>query len=265
MRPLWKGFITFGLVSVPIKLYTAAQSKSISFTLTHRGCGHPVQYRKFCEVCEKEITQDDILKSFEFAPGQFVGFTEEELREIPRLRAKQIEISDFVDLEEIDPVYFKKSYYLAPGEGGEKPYALLLKAMLDSNRAAIARIVLSTKENIAAIRVYEKNTLSLSTIYYPDEIKQPETLDLSPDRVTEKELSMAKLLIDSLTSPFEPKKYHDNFRETLKGYIQRKIADEKFEAPPEPVKDNLIDLTETLRLSLEKIRGEKAEPAKTGS
>lgn len=273
MRPFWKGFIAFGLVSIPIKLFPSTESKNISFSLLHKDDGSPIRYRKYCDHCEKEIAQEQIVKGYEIEKGKYVTFSDEELESIAKSRGKQIEITDFVDLKEVDPIYFQKSYYLAPDQGGEKPYSLLLKALSETNRIAIAKIVLRTKENIAMLRVYQDNTLALSTVYFPDEIRNPALLEIPSDvNINDTELSMAKMLIDNLTSPFSPEKYHDTYREKLNEIIEKKILNEKIEYLPEKAAGNVIDLTEALKLSLEKLTGEnnskaipKKKSAKTAS
>lgn len=259
MRPIWKGFIAFGLVSIPVKLYPATESKSISFSLIHKNCGGTIHYKKFCALCEQEVPPEEMVKGYEFSRGQFVTFSEEEIEALPRLKGRQIEILDFVNLAEVDPIFLQKSYYLTPAEGGEKPYFLLLKALLDSKKIALARIVLRTKENIALLRVYQSKLLTASTIFYPDEIRSIEGLDLPQEvEVAEKELALAKMLIDSLTTPFNPDKYHDTYRETLKTLIEKKIQHETIVIPEEKVPAKVIDLTEALKLSIEKITGEKS-------
>ena len=260
MRPFWKGFISFGLVSIPVKLFPATETKSIGFSLLHKEDGAPIKYKKFCEHCNEEIGQSEIVKGYEFSKGQYVTFSEDELESISELKGRQIEITDFVDLKEVDPIYFQKSYYLAPGEGGEKPYMLLLTALKETNRIAIAKISLRTKESISMLRVYEDNTLALSTVFYPDEIRKTSLLEI-PDNISvnETELSMAKMLIDNLTHPFQPEKYKDEYREKLNEIIQKKIINEKIEYRPEAPPANVIDLTEALKLSLEKITGENPD------
>ncbi|GAV24909.1 Ku protein [Carboxydothermus islandicus] len=258
MRPIWKGFIAFGLVSIPVKLYPATESKSITFSLIHQNCGGPIHYKKYCNTCNREVSPEEIIKGYEFSRGQFVTFTEEELEALPKLKGRKIEILDFVNLAEVDPIYLQKSYYLTPSEGGEKPYALLMQALKDSKKIAIAKMVLRTKENIAMVRVFKEKVLTVSTIFYPDEIRKFEIMEI-PEAipVEERELSLAKMLIDSLTTPFNPEKYKDTYREALMEVIEKKIQHEAIVIPEEKVPAKVIDLTEALRLSLEKITGEK--------
>jgi DNA end-binding protein Ku len=258
VRPLWKGFITFGLVSIPVRLYPATETKGISFSLLHRRCGTPVHYHKYCDYCKEDLKSEEIVKGFEFSKGRYVTFTAEEMDELPKMAGREIAITDFVDLAEVDPIYYQKTYYLAPAEGGDRAYNLLLAAMAESGRVAVAKVVLRTKENIAALRVYKDNTLAMSTIFFPEEIRSTAGLGLpeaaQPDP---REIKMAHSLIDSLTAAFEPGKYQDTYRQMLNEVIEKKITNQKIEVPPERPRAEVIDLTEALRLSLEKITGEK--------
>lgn len=265
MRPLWKGFISFGLVSIPVKLFPATESKNISFSMLHKDCASPIHYRKYCEHCDKTVPPEEIIKGYEFSKDKYVTFTDEEMEEISADGNRQIEITDFVNLDEVDPIYFHKSYYIAPGDGGEKPYALLLSALKASNRIAVAKLVLRTKENIAMLRVYHDDTIALSTVYFPNEIRNTNLLEIAPDvQVKDVELDMAKMLIDNLTHPFDPEKYKDEYRETLNEVIEKKILNEKVEySPDKKAPSNIIDLTEALKQSLEKLT--KDEPKKEKS
>ena len=222
MHTVWKGAISFGLVHVPVKMFSATEDKDISLRMLHSVCGSPIAYVRECPVCDKRVEWDEIIKGYEYEKGRFVTFDKEELDEIAGEKSKTIRILDFVALEEIDPIYFQKTYYLSPDQAGGGAYTLLMEAMKESGKIGIANISIRSKSSLAAIRVLE-GCLAMETIYYPDEIRPIEQVPGLPGAVqlNDKELTMAKLLIEQLTAPFEPEKYTDEYRSAMHDLIQR--------------------------------------------
>lgn len=258
MRNIWKGAISFGLVTIPIKLYTATESKDIRFNFLHKECKTPIKYEKVCPVCQKELGPEDLVRGYEYEKGRYIVIAEEDLEKLPLATLKTIEILDFVRLEEIDPIYYVKSYYLAPGELGAKPYRLLYEAMKKTGRIAVARVVLRQKESLAVLRVYN-NVLVMETIFYPDEIRATE---LIPELKTEvsihdNEMKMAIQLIENLTSHFRPDKYKSEYREALMELIQAKIRGEEIAVPSRQEESKVVDLVEALRASIEAAQKDK--------
>lgn len=260
MRNIWKGAISFGLVNIPIKLYTATEPKDVKFNFLHRQCKSPIKYEKICSVCNVEVKTEDLVRGYEYEKGRYVIIEEEDLEKIPLSTLKTIEILDFVSLQEVDPIYFVKSYYIAPGDLGARPYRLLYEAMKQTGRIAIARVVLRQKESLALLRVYA-NCLVLETIFYPDEIRNPALIpELQGEvNVHENELKMAISLIENLTAEFRPEKYTNQYRQALMELIEAKIVGEEVAVPAQPEAAKVIDLMEALKASIEATRKEKKE------
>lgn len=257
MRSMWKGAISFGLVSIPIKLYAATEDNSIHFRQLHKDCKSPIKYEKICPVCNKEVPDEEIVRGYEYEPGKFVIIDEEDLERIPKSTVKTIDIIDFTDLSQIDPIYFDKTYYITPDEIGAKPYVLLRDSMKKLNRVAVARVVIRSKQDLACIRVYNDNYMVLETMHFPDEIRS--TNELPPIRnvdLHENEVKMAIKLVDTLTSDFSPEKYDDNYRKALIEIIESKIQDRKIEIPESPKEENVLDLVSALKASIESVKGE---------
>lgn len=260
MRTLWKGAISFGLVNVPIKMYTATEKKELKFNYLHEKCGTPIKYQRHCPTCDVEVSQTEIVRGYEYQKGQYVVLRDEDFEGIPDERSKTIDIMDFVDLTEIDPIYFEKSYYLEPSPGGEKAYALLKKAMQDTSKIAVAKVAIRSKESLVVLRVYQ-NVLAMATIFYPDEIRATTGLTgvESEPKLHENEIQMATSLIQNLSSHFDPSKYTNNYRQALMGIIQTKIAGGHVAQAPERETGKIIDLMEALRASI--AATEKEQPA----
>lgn len=258
MHTMWKGSISFGLVHIPIKLFAATEDKDIKMRYLHKECHTPIKYEKICPACKKEIQTEDIVKGYEYEAGKFVILDKEELDEVANNKNKNIEIIDFVKLEEIDPIYFNRSYYIGPNENGEKAYMLLKQAMNDSGKIGLAKITLRAKEHLAVVRVYERG-LVLETIFYPDEVRNVEHVPgiLEQIELNEKELDMAKQLIEQLTTPFEPEKYTDDYRTALTDLIQSKISGEDIKIAKEVPQTNVVHLMEALQASIEKTKPQK--------
>ena len=262
---MWKGTISFGLVNIPVKLHSATENKDVKLRQLHKECQSPIKYEKVCPVCEREIKNDEIVKAYEYAKNKFVTLTDEELEEIQEKNTdKAVEIMDFVQLEEIDPIYFEKSYYLSPNEGGSKAYSLLRRSLQETGKIGVAKMVIRSKEQLAAIRVYE-NTLVVETIHYPDEVRNVQDVPNVPEEaeMSDKELDTAKLLIDQLSSEFDPEKYKDNYRTALLDLIEEKKNNEQTTTAKEkPVPNNVTNLMEALEASLNRAKKDKPQGEK---
>ncbi len=260
MRSMWKGAISFGLVHIPIKLYSATEKKDIKFNLLHEKCKSPIQYRKFCPVCNAEVPLNEIVKGYEYEEGKYVIMKEDELEGTGE-KSKAIGIVNFVDLSDIDPVYFDKSYYLAPTEGGQKAFELLRRSLEKTDKVAIAKITIRTKDSLAAIRAY-KNNILLETMFYPDEIRSTNELSELKYNVTlhDNELKMAESLINSLSEEFVPANMKNEYRIAIEERIEKKIAGAEISVPP-GVENKVVDLMEALKASI-KAAKEKTDTAK---
>jgi DNA end-binding protein Ku len=260
-RAIWSGSISFGLLNVPVKLYSAVSKQTVRFKELTKD-GSRVRHKRVSEDSGKEIAYDDIVKGYEFAPDQYVTLTRDELAELDPKKTRAIEIQDFVDLDEIDPIYFEHPYYLGPDKGAEKAYALLVAAMTESHKVAIARFVLRNKENLAAIRPMG-DVLTMATMRFADEVTDPKELrdDLfeeKPGKPEKRELDMATQLIDSLSGDFDPTKYRDEYREELLELLEQKASGKEIVSTPteEPEPTKAPDLMAALEESLAAVRGE---------
>lgn len=264
MHTMWKGTISFGLVNIPIKMFTATEDKNIKFRYLHKECNTPIKYKKKCETCNREINEDEIVKGYEYRPGQFIILNDEDFETIQsEINNKSIDILDFVNLPEIDPIYFDKSYYLSPQDSLGKAYNLLRTAMYNSDKIAIAKITIRNKEKLAAIRVYD-DVLVLETIFYPDEVRatslipgMPTNLDVDP-----KELRIAMQLIDNLSTSFDASKYTDTYRNALQELIDKKATGQEIEVAPQTSENNILDLMEALQASLKETKGKNVATRK---
>ena len=256
IRPLWKGAVSFGLVYVPVKLYTATDSKKIKFNYLHEECKTPVQYKRYCPYCQREVPIEEIVRGYEHEKGKYVVIEEGDFEKIDASAGgRAIEIIDFVDLEEIDPLYYEKAYYLAPGDGGAKVYELLKRAMREAGKVAVARVLIRSRESLAALRV-SGEALVMSTMYYQDEIRNAEAIPEMNYQVGlhENEVKMAVNLINSLSSEFRPEKYTDKYREGLMELIQAKIAGKAVHTVPGKEAGKVVDLMEALKASIDMAR-----------
>ncbi len=259
-RPISAGMISFGLVSIPVRLFTATSPKSISFHLLHSKDHSRIQQKIYCPVDEKLIERDELVRGFEIEKGRYVTFTDEELKALEAQGDHAIDISEFIPLAEVDPIYFENGYYLGCESGSAKAYRLLSEAMEQSARVALATYTMRGKEHLVLIRPYARG-LMLHTMYYADEIRSVEDVDRGLNAEAKPaELDLAKRLIDDLTQKkFDPSKYHDNYRERVLEAAHRKLeGQEVTEAPAEERKGKVIDLMSALKASLEK-RGMTAE------
>jgi DNA end-binding protein Ku len=261
-RAIWSGSISFGLLNVPVKLYSAVSSQTIRFRELRESDGSRIRHKRVAEEDGEEVPYDDIVKGYEVSADQYVVLTRDELAELDPKKTRAIEIQDFVDLDEVDPIYFNQPYYLGPDKGAEKAYALLVQAMEESRKAAIARFVLRNKEHLAAIRASD-GVLTMATMRFADEIVPPENVDgvVTEEEVavSDREVEMAKRLIDSLSSDFKPESYRDEYREELLDLIERKAKGERVVAAPteEPQPTKAPDLMAALEESLAAVRGEE--------
>ncbi|NHN31958.1 non-homologous end joining protein Ku [Paenibacillus agricola] len=252
MHTVWKGAISFGLVHVPVKMFSATEDKDISMRYIHKDCSTPLNFVRKCLTCEREVEWEEISRGYEYEPGAFVLFEKDELEKLNGEVNKEIKILDFVQLTDIDPIYFQKTYYLAPNETGANAYNLLLEAMKQTGKIGIAKVSIRSKSSLAAIRVID-NCIAMETIFYPDEIRSVEQVPNLPEQsnVNDKELQMAKMLIDQLTTPFTPESYKDDYRSSLLQAIEQKVNGREISVAPEPHRTNVIDLMSALQASLE--------------
>jgi DNA end-binding protein Ku len=264
-RSTWSGYVTFGLVSIPVGLYTATSDQTIHFNQFHKGTSHRVRYKKVDEVTGEELDSDDIVNGFPIGDGEYVVVTREELKESAPGKSETIEIVDFVDLDEIDPKFFRQTYYLAPrGKGSDRAYSLLLEAMRETNKVGIGTVVLREKEHLVAARP-GPDVLILETMYFDDEIRDASELisDL-PDGAgaNAREMGMAKQLIEAMSVKWEPDRYHDTYRERVNQLIESKRAGKAVVFQSEAPKSNIVDLMSALKESVERSRsGREAAPS----
>jgi DNA end-binding protein Ku len=263
---IWTGTIGFGLVTVPVRLVTATRSKDVRFHQLDEGTGSRIRYRRIAEATGDEVPNEQIVKGYEVSPGQYVLVEPEELDAIAPKASRTIEIEDFVDLAQIDPIFFENPYYLVPDKGAAKPYRLLLEAMTELQKVAIGRLVMRGKEHLVAVRPLD-GLLCVETMRYADEVVPEERVEGLPEadvEPTKRELDMARQLVEALSGDFEPDKYHDEYREQLMELIEKKAAGEEIVAEPlveEPAK--VVDLMAALEASLARA-GRGGEAASAG-
>lgn len=262
---MWTGYLAFGLVNVPVGLYSATEDQTVHFNQLHKGTSHRVRYKKVDEVTGEELRTEDIVSGFPVGDGEYIVVTREEMKEAAPGRSDTIEISDFVDLDYIDPLYFRQTYYLGPrGKGGDRAYALLRQAMRKSNRVGIATLVLRDKEHLVAVRPGEQ-VLMLETMYFADEIRDPaEQLERLPEDVDpdSRELAVAQQLIESLSAEWSPGSYRNTYRERLEQLIEKKREGRAVVFEQERPKSNVVDLMAALQASVERAsKASNAAPA----
>ncbi len=269
-RSIWTGAISFGLVSVPVKLYSAVNRKTVRFHQLNGPTGVRIAQKRVDPSTGEEVPYEDIVKGYELSPDRYVIIEPGELESLDPVRTRTIEIEDFVELDQIDPIFYDHPYYLAPGPGGAKPYRLLLEAMRDTNKVGIARVVIRSKEQLVAVRPMG-DVLGMATMLFADEVVGADSLDELPDgdevKTTKRELDIAKQLVQSLADDFDPSKYRDSYREQVLALIERKAAGEAIAVQPESAPESapVPDLMSALKASLDAVRardgGTKA-PAK---
>jgi DNA end-binding protein Ku len=258
-RPIWSGAISFGLVSVPVRLYSATESKELKFHFLDRRDMSPVGYDKVNKTTGEHVDPGDVIRGFEVAKGQFVELTDEDVDRLDLELTHAIDICDFVSLDDIDPIQFRKAYYLLPQEGAEKPYRLLVRALEETGRVAIAKIVIRNKQHLAAIRPHG-DVLVLETMYYADEIRRPE--EVPKPRVQPAEVEMAKTLIENLAGEWDPERYHDRYRNELLDLLRKKAEGQQLPEPAQEEEGEVVDLMEALRQSVAATKKRSRTPAK---
>jgi DNA end-binding protein Ku len=261
MRAIWSGVISFGLVSVPVRMYSATESKELKFHFLDRRDLKPIGYDKVRKDTGRSVAPDQIVRGFEISKGKYVPLEDEDLDRLDIELTHSIDICDFVSLDEIDPIYYRKAYYLLPQDGAEKPYRLLTRALDETEKVGIAKVVIRNKQHLAALRAFD-GRLVLETMYYADEIREPESVD-GRSKLQKAEVDMAKSLVENLSAPFKPDKYDDNYRKELLSLIRAKAKGKELPEPQEPEEAEVVDLMAALRESVEKTKtGKKRKPAR---
>jgi DNA end-binding protein Ku len=269
-RSIWSGAISFGLVTVPVKMYSAVDRKTVRFHQLAGSTGHRIQQRRVDPQSGEEVPYEDIVKGYEIAPDRYVVIQPDELEALAPKKTKTIEIEDFVELDQIDPIFYDHPYYLAPGPGGAKPYRLLLEAMRETGKVAIAKVIIRSKEQLVALRPMG-DVLGMATMLFYDEVVDPDRIDEVPTAddvaVSDRELAIAKQLVESLAGDFEPQKYSDTYREEVLALIERKAQGEEIAvqpAAPEAAAP-VPDLMSALKASLDAVRERSAGDGNGGA
>jgi len=263
-RATWSGMISFGLVNIPIKVFNTAREEKISFHQMHKDDSGRVRYEKVCRTCGKPLETDDIIKGYEYKKGQYVLIDDEELDKISLKTTWTISIAAFVDESELDPLQLEKAFYIAPDENGEHAYVLLREALSSNHKIGIGKVILRNREDLAAIRVVD-GVLVMEILHYCDEIIKPDDMGIpsSDVQVSESELDLAKVLVEHMTSEFDPAAYHDDYEAALRDLINKKIEGQEVVAPTEPQPTNVIDIMSMLKASLESAEKEPAKLKKS--
>lgn len=256
---VWKGHLTFGLISIPLGLYSAARGERVSFHYLHGECNSRIRQQYFCPVCNRPVERDELVRGYEYEKEQYVLIDEEEIKKVTPATARTMEILEFVEQSEVDPIYFDASYYLVPEDAGRKAYYLLLRTIEKSGYVAIAKLVMHQREYTVILRPHDHG-LMLHTMYYANEIRRVAEYG-KPDGISlkDQEVKLAEQLIESLVAKFEPEKYRDEFTENVKQFIEAKIRGQEVTAAPQPQLAPVIDLMEALKKSLAQ---QKAAPKK---
>jgi DNA end-binding protein Ku len=264
-RSIWRGTISFGLVSVPVRMVTATESKELRFHFLHKDDLAPIGYDKVRKDTGEHVDPEDIVRGFEVEKGRYVPLEEEDLDRLDIELTRAIDILDFVDLDEIDPIYFRKAYYLLPEDGAEKPYLLLVKALEDTGKVGIAKVVIRNKQHLAALRTVDA-MLVLETMYYADEVRKPEKVK-AKGGLRKAELDMAKSLVENLSEPFDPGKYDDTYRKELLQLLRAKAKGKKLPEPQEEKEGEVVDLMAALRESVAQTKRKttRKKPARKAS
>ena len=264
-RAMWKGAISFGLVTIPVSVYPATEEKSVKFNQLHEKDQGRIRYKRVCSVDGEEVPYDEIVKGYEYEKDHYVTMSDEDFDAVPVESSRAIDIHQFVELSEIDPMLYKKSYYLVPEETGAKAYTLLREAMAAESKVGIAKVSFRDKEHLAALRFVD-DAFVLETMFWPDEIRDAEFEGVDVDaKVRSQELEMAKQLIDNLTADWNPEEYRDEYREAMLEIVEKKIAGEEIEVVPQEAPAKVVDLMEALKASVAAAKsGDAVEEAPTG-
>src|SRR5215218_9763554 len=249
-RSIWSGSISFGLVNVPVRIYSAIEEHKLHFHYVHKKDDSPIGYQKVCKKEDKPVPDKEIVKAFEYRKGEYVFMEDEDFAAARVEGYKTIEITDFVPYEDIDPIFFAHTYLVAPGDGAEKPYSLLVRAMENSELAAIAKFVMRDRQYLGALRVRE-GTITLEQLHFADEIRPVAEIKPKRERVSKEELQMAQQLIDSFSGEWKPEKYSDTYRDALRSIIEAKRKGKEVHVAAEPEEERPADLLEALRASVE--------------
>lgn len=259
MKAIWKGAITFGLISIPVRLFSAVEEKSLRFHLLHDEDGGRIRYQRVCSKCGKEVTWEDIVKGYEYSKDHYVTFTEDELKALDVGSIRAIDVVAFVPLTDIDPIYFNRTYYVAPEASGLKAYKLLAEALEAEGQVGIAKVALREKEHLATIRLID-GVFALETMHWPDEIRAPrfEELDKKVE-IRDQEVKMARQLIQQLQSDFEPERFVDEYRQKLEELVEKKVSGQEVTVAvaPEEEPAAVVDLMEALKASVEQAKQKK--------
>jgi DNA end-binding protein Ku len=266
VQTIWKGAISFGLVTIPVRLYSATEERDVTFHQVHEKDGGRVRYRRVCEKENKEIPYSEIAKGYELPDGGTVVLSKDDFASLPLVSSKTIEVLKFVPAEQIDPIYFARAYYLKADGAGEKPYVLLRDALMGAGQVALVKVALRNREALATLRARDE-VLLIQTMMWPDEIRDAQSLAPSEDvSVRPQEIDMAQSYIETLSGDFEPEEYTDSYREALEELIQAKIAGQELLPPEEkPETGKVIDLMSALRASVEQAKQSQGEPAREGA
>ena len=268
MRAIWKGAVSFGLVNVPVKLYSATEDRDVSFHQVHAEDGGRVRYKRFCQACGEEVAYADIAKGYELDSGDVIVLTDEDLADLPLPTAKTVELLAFVPAEQVDPVSYSRSYYLEPDKAGIKPYALLRDALREAGRVGLVKVAIRNRESLAVLRPRD-DVLVMQTMVWPDEVREAEFESVSDGvKASKAERDVARTLIDTMAEDFDPGQYHDEYRAALEEVVQAKATGDEVRKAEEPEeKAPVVDLVAALKASVEaarKSRG-KASDAGTGT
>ena len=262
MRSIWKGAISFGLVTIPVKLYSATEQKDVSFHQVRRSDGSRIRYKRVAQADGEEVPYGEIAKGYELANGETVVLTDEDFADLPLTTNRAIDVLQFVPGEQVDPIYFEKTYYIEPDKTGSKPYVLLRDALEESGKVALVKVALRNRESLATLRVRD-GVFVMETMLWPDEVRKPDFGFLDEDiEVRPQELAMAGSLIDTLSGDFDPTQYKDEYREALQQVIEAKIAGHEVQQPDQaqPTAGTVVDLMAALRASVEAAKKERGEP-----
>jgi DNA end-binding protein Ku len=259
MRSIWKGAITFGLVTIPVGLYSATENRTPKFKQLRQSDGSPIKYRRVAETDGQEVTWENIVKGFEIEKGRYVVFTDDELQTATaKGTSKSVDVVQFVDESDIDPMFYKSSYYLAPEQTGVKAYRILLDALTASGKIGLAKVALRDKQTMATVRPND-GVLVLETMYWPDEIREATFETLEGDvEVRDEEIQMANMIIENLSGKFDPDEWKDHTREAIEDLAQKKIDGEEIIAPESPEPTKVVDLLEALKASVEATKAQRA-------
>jgi DNA end-binding protein Ku len=269
MRAMWKGAVSFGLVNVPVKMYTATESHDLAFHQVHRTDGGRIRYKRVCDVCGEQVAYDDIAKGYESEDGQLVILTDEDLAELPVASSREIAVEKFVPSEQIDPLWMEKSYYLEPERSGAKPYALLREALREADRMALVSVSIRQRSTMAVLRVRD-DVIVMQTLLWPDEIRQPDFGTLDADETARpQELAMAASLVESLSGDYDPDEFTDEYRTEMERLVDAKLSGGQTAPAPERREEagggEVVDLLSALQRSVERAREARGdEPAATG-